>query len=219
MVVFESLSPLRRMRVMLVTMACALIASLFSFLRVIDQSKIYVTHRNNVVFGDGSARYLSNTTTDDQLSNDDHSSSTSHESLFGGLHTMKPSLFLLSLLIVIGAVLIVEYLFHWLQVVTDDSPFRKVVTALEKELMIVGCTAFIFKISLTGSSFISLEWLFALEFSDLLVPILSFTNCIIAVFLVMSSLWQCETWTRAFHRKLDDILDSVIDEKGNTLIT
>lgn len=97
---------------------------------------------------------------------DDHGAAESgHESLFGALDNIQPNRFILSLLIVISAVLCVEYIFHLLHLFTVDSPFHKVVEALEKELMIVGCTAFIFKISINVTHFLSEKWFFALEFS------------------------------------------------------
>ncbi len=100
-----------------------------------------------------------------QLSNATEEQSTEHESLFGALDSIKPNRFISSLLVVITAVLCVEYVFHVLHLFTEDSPFHKVVRALEKELMIVGCTAFIFKVSINVTHFLSEEWFFALEFS------------------------------------------------------
>ena len=87
---------------------------------------------------------------------------TSHHSLFGSfvyLHRGKVSY---SLLIVVGAVLFIEGLFHVVHTLTDDTPFLKVVDSLEKELMIVGLTAFLFKIVVDTVN-VDEGWFFALE--------------------------------------------------------
>lgn len=108
--------------------------------------------------------------TDDHAATDDYHSSSSHssshsahpESLFGGFYFIEPKYWTVSLIIVVCAVLSIEFLFHLVHIFTEDSPFHKVVHALEKELMTVGVTAFIFKIVLNTLD-ISEEWFFSLE--------------------------------------------------------
>lgn len=136
-------------------------------------------------------------------------------SLFGALEEMDGGTFMVSLLIVVGGVLTLESIFHGLHHFTLDTPFNDVVNAIEKELMVVGCTAFIFKIVINATTNLSHDFFFALEFSDLLVPFFSFTNCFLSLILIFMSLRQCEIWRKSYHLKLEELLDEFIREDGN----
>lgn len=144
--------------------------------------------------------------------------SAAAHSLFGSLYYINSTDLIISLIIVTFIVLFVEYLFHTLHLFTEDSPFHKVITALEKELMIVGCTAFLFKIVINVTHFLTPDWFFALEFSDLLIPIFSFTNCIIGLLLIIMSLLQCDTWSKAYHMTIEEVLMESMDDNGNSLL-
>lgn len=137
------------------------------------------------------------------------------ESLFGAMETIEGKTLMLSLLIIVGGVLCLESIFHALHHFTLETPFNDVVIAIEKELMVVGCTAFIFKIVINAQTQLSHEFYFALEFSDLLVPFFSFANCLLSLILIFMSLLQCETWRKSYHLKLEELLDEFIREDGN----
>ena len=70
-----------------------------------------------------------------------------------------------SITFIIFIVLFFEFLFQKLHEVTKDTAFQELVSAIEKELMIVGCMAFGFKILTNSSHIVSGHWLSALEFA------------------------------------------------------
>ncbi len=76
-------------------------------------------------------------------------------------------------IVVICAVLFVELLFHCLHMLTHDSPFNKMISAIEKELMTVGFTAFIFKIIINSSHLIVEKWLEAFELAGAFLVLLA----------------------------------------------
>lgn len=90
----------------------------------------------------------------------------SHQ-LFGSLESLDSGKWTLSLIIVVCSVLFIEAIFHVVHVFTEDSPFHKVILALEKELMIVGVTAFMFKIILSSIADIDEMWKFSLEIAGM----------------------------------------------------
>jgi hypothetical protein len=67
------------------------------------------------------------------------------------------------LIIVVAAILCTEAAFKILHIFTDESPFHHVIHALEKELMTVGVTAFLFKVILNTVANIDESWKYALE--------------------------------------------------------
>eukprot|EP01034_Spumella_vulgaris_P022121 gene22121-28226_t len=87
--------------------------------------------------------------------------------------------------------------------------------AIEKELMIVGVTAFVFKIVISASDLISGNSLHALEFADTLVPLFSFCNCMLGLCLVFLSIRRDDLCSRAFHMRLDELLDEYFEGKDN----
>lgn len=111
----------------------------------------------------------------------------------------------MSILLIIAAVLGTEHIFKSLHILTHDTPFQDMVFAIEKELMIVGCMAFLFKIIINVQS-IEPHWLLALEYSDLFVPLVSFCFCVQGIFLILVSIRQCSLWSKAFHLTLDEVL-------------
>lgn len=95
---------------------------------------------------------------------DDHSI---HFELFGGISSLDIMIASISVLIIVCAVQMVEYLFHTLHLATHDTPFNQMVHSIEKELMVVGFTAFIFKIIVNTTSFLELEWFHSLEYAGM----------------------------------------------------
>jgi Na+/phosphate symporter len=69
----------------------------------------------------------------------------------------------LSMLIILAAVISIEIIFHHLHVLTAETPFRDIISAIEKELMVVGGIAFILK-CIINSSKIPKHWYIAIEF-------------------------------------------------------
>lgn len=91
-------------------------------------------------------------------------------SLFNTLGLIDPEVTMLAIIIIVAAVLALETIFHMLNEVTRDTTFHRMVGAIEKELMLVGCTAFIFKIIVNAEIHVEEEWLIALEYSGGLLP-------------------------------------------------
>ena len=87
--------------------------------------------------------------------------------LFGTLESIHIDDGTISIIIIICAVLATEHLFEYMHIMTHDTPFQDMVSAIEKELMIVGCMAFIFKIVINVTH-VEYNWLFALEYSGML---------------------------------------------------
>lgn len=136
-------------------------------------------------------------------------------SLFGALEDIDGEILMIALLIVVGAVLTLESIFHALHHYTSDTAFNNVVVAIEKELMVVGCTAFALKIIINTQTQLSHDVFFALEFADLLVPFFTFVNCFLSLILIFMSLNQCDIWRKAYHLKLEELLDEFLREDGN----
>lgn len=71
--------------------------------------------------------------------------------------------------IVIACVVTIETFFHHVHMETHDTPFSDMVSAIEKELMIVGCMAFCLKLMLSTSDLFNSEeghnWLLGIEFA------------------------------------------------------
>lgn len=93
-----------------------------------------------------------------------------------------------SILIVIVSVIATEAAFESMNHMTAETPFAELVVAIENELMIVGSMAFLFKIIINLTSFINSEWLLALEYADLLVPVITFSRCFIGIGLIYMSI-------------------------------
>ena len=142
--------------------------------------------------------------TDDHT--DDHAGS-SHVSIFGSVSHIEPIIGTISMIIIIFAVLFLQSLFQGLHSFTADTSFNTMVVRIENELMIVGCSAFIFKIILNTTSFLNEEWTLALEFAELLIPLLSFCYCGIGILLIVMALRQCDLWSKAYNLKLIELVD------------
>jgi hypothetical protein len=97
------------------------------------------------------------------------SSSSEHESpssLFGIIAELDPAIGTLSFIILVAAILVVEFLFYGLQIMAHETPFEHLIPAVQKELMIAGCTAFSFKVIVNATNYnLSMKWYHALEYA------------------------------------------------------
>eukprot|EP01031_Cornospumella_fuschlensis_P043471 gene43471-53149_t len=108
-----------------------------------------VFQSNIQLYGIDFRRKLADPVTDDHAATDDHGTDDGGHgtlSLFGSLEFIEGKTLMIGILVVVGAVLCLETLFNFLHSFTAETPFHDVVSAIEKELMVVGCTAFILKI-------------------------------------------------------------------------
>ena len=89
------------------------------------------------------------------------------------------------------------------------------IIAIEKELMIVGCMAFIFKIITNTSTFLQeergLKWFHALENADLLIPITSFVYCFQGIGLIIFCSIQTDFWSKGYYMEIYSLLDPFYD--------
>jgi hypothetical protein len=103
----------------------------------------------------------------DPAAEEDPTTTEAHFKLFGGMSSLKLMIASVSVIIIVCAVQIVEYIFHSLHLLTHDTPFYQMVQSIEKELMVVGFTAFIFKIIVNTTSFLALDWFHSLEYAGM----------------------------------------------------
>jgi hypothetical protein len=111
--------------------------------------------------------HLSQSIPKDSLNNEgEHRQLSGGGSLFGIVSQLDPIIGTLSFIVIVGAVLFVELLFHELNHMAHDTPFQHLIPAVEKELMIAGCTAFTFKILVNATNHtIPANWYAALEYA------------------------------------------------------
>ncbi len=93
-------------------------------------------------------------------------SETAH-SLFGLLLYLDGRFVLCCLVLLVATVLFIEKLFDILKKLTSDSSFDEIVERIQKELMIVGCTAFLFKVVINNIGSIDEMWFESIEFAGL----------------------------------------------------
>lgn len=136
-----------------------------------------------------------------------HGETSSHVSLFGSVSHIEPIVGTVALVLIICAVLVLQSIFHGLHAFTAETSFTTMVVRIENELMIVGCSAFIFKIIVNTTDFLDEKWSLALEFAEILIPILSFCYCGIGVLLIIMALRQCDLWSKAYNLKLIELVD------------
>lgn len=101
----------------------------------------------------------------------------SESSLFGSLGEVEIEMGTVAIILIIVAVLMLEFSFIMLEDSTSDTPFQPMIAAIQKELMIVGTSAFILKI-VAANIVIEEKWLLAIEIGDVIVPVTSFFFCL-----------------------------------------
>jgi hypothetical protein len=118
-------------------------------------------HDNNII------RKLSNISnvTSNHNETSTHHSTTESGGIFGSLSHIDYKIGTASLLITVLAVLIIEQQFLQLHHLTLETAFNAMINKIEKELMIVGCTAFLFKIVAFNTTILTGDWFHALEFA------------------------------------------------------
>lgn len=67
-------------------------------------------------------------------------------SLFGSVNQIDSMKGSISVLIVIAAVFMIENFFEYMDELTEDTPYENVVRQIQRELMTVGCMAFVLKL-------------------------------------------------------------------------
>lgn len=133
-----------------------------------NQIKINKEQFNDVIHNsletDFIHRHLSSNSTEGVT----HEASKAHHNIFNSLNTLTVTIATISVLIIIASVFLVEFFFDKLSELADDTPFRQLLIAIEKELMVIGCMAFIFKIISNLNVIESESWIFALEYAGLI---------------------------------------------------
>ena len=133
------------------------------------------------------------------------SSPTPH-STFGALTFVSVYPGSVSIIAIILLVLLIEQIVSTLHEFTSESAFANMLVILEKELMIVGCTSFIFK-SIQSSDFtIDSMWYTCLEFADSFVPITVFLFCIQGALFILMASYQTQHWTKGYRLHIFEIL-------------
>lgn len=85
--------------------------------------------------------------------------------VFGSAEGIEPTEGLVAFVVIVSSVVSIEVLFHSIHKQTHESQYAELVSAIEKELMIVGATAFALKIITNATSILSEKWLMAIEFA------------------------------------------------------
>mmetsp|Transcript_8952 Transcript_8952/g.12245 ORF Transcript_8952/g.12245 Transcript_8952/m.12245 type:complete len:898 (+) Transcript_8952:81-2774(+) len=136
--------------------------------------------------------------------------SAEHFSVFG-LETLTSleikSTALMVLLIIMSAIAI-EKAFEVLKVYADGTSFFELLPAAEKQLMVAGITAFVFKVYINSTPNTNSNTIHSLEFADTLVPIFSFLTCLVGFWLILYSIKVCDNWSKASHASSAELLNS-----------
>jgi hypothetical protein len=134
-------------------------------------------------------------------------------SVLGSIGELDPTTSTIMIIVIVVSVLLVDGAFNLLRDFTRETPFIHIISALERELMIVGFTAFVFRLifSSGSSSILTESEYMSLEFADLLIPLFSMCNCIIGMAMIYMSVKQSIMWSRAFHLKLEMLVDEFFD--------
>jgi len=205
------------------TLVIGLCSSLFAFLvyENIDGSKFMKFEQNDAsanIFQNH--RHLSSSTTTSTGSDGcPEVVSETGEPLFGSLISITyPKILIISVIATICFVKFVDEAFEKLQSSTAESAFREMISTIQNELMTVGLSALFLKIICNSSHFLSHEWFFALELSDILIPFYVFCCCITGINLVVVAVRQCDIWSRASRLQLDELLDDFYNVKHKNLM-
>lgn len=146
---------------------------------------------------------------------DEHSNTI--VSLFGCLHLLDTGFLSVSFVIIMIFVMGIEWIFHRLHQLTEDTAFYSMITAIQKELMIVGFMAFMLKVIVNAQENINHDWYSAIEFADLIIPITSMIYLSIGLLLMYLQTIQTKLWSKAYNLSLIEIFDEYSSSmsKGN----
>ena len=113
-----------------------------------------------------------------------------------------------------------ESLLDWIKELSHDTAFHRIIHAIQTELMIIGIVAFILRI-LTNLSVDQLvlnhEQHFALEFAEILVPFITFINCLWGVgFILFANRWT-EMWSKTLRLTTVEVLNTYFDISENSI--
>jgi len=95
---------------------------------------------------------------------------------------------------------------------SNDTPFQSMIHLIEEELMTIGFMSFMFKIVLDKVE-LQEVWKLGLEFSDTVIPMITFSFCVQGLVLIVMSLLQCKDWSRAYNISLTDLIHDRMDEE------
>lgn len=134
-----------------------------------------------------------------------------HPSLFHALSAIHVERGTVSMFIIIAFIVALKQCITALYAVTQDTPVYAMISKIEEELMLVGTSSFLFKVILNTTNFGENKWAYPLEFAETLIPIIAFSYCGLGVYVVLISLKQCYTWSRAHNLKVLEILDEYFE--------
>jgi ABC-type sugar transport system permease subunit len=125
---------------------------------------------------------------------DDFEADSNH--VFGSYIYIEPLLFFIAIICIVFVVRCIEALFEHLNQSNKDSRFFSHLKQIERELMIVGCTSFIFAMLLVNVVSLPAEWVRALSFTDVFVTLFSMFHCLLGLALAYLAQFQCKYWKR-----------------------
>lgn len=134
-----------------------------------------------------------------------------HPSLFKALSAIHIEIGTYSIFIIIGIIVLLKQMIEALYKLTHDTAFSGMVGKIEEELMIVGSSSFIFKVILNTTNFGENKWAYPVEFAEILVPLIAFSYCGLGIVIILISLKQCYSWSRAHNLKVWEILDDYFE--------
>ena len=127
--------------------------------------------------------------------------------IFGSLNSLDNQLVTWSILIIIGSVVVLNFVISNLFKIATDTPFELLLRNIEHELMLVGVTAFFFKIFISFYPNIPHDWHAALEYADVLIPIVAFSYCLQGLLLIFMTINQTNLWINNYHLSLEELLN------------
>jgi len=170
-------------------------------------------HLSVSAFGGSPPPPASNETSEDPGGHDNGLSehSSDHPPLFKALSAIHIEIGTYSIFIIIGIIVLLKQMIEALYKLTHDTAFSGMVGKIEEELMIVGSSSFIFKVILNTTNFGENVWAYPVEFAEILVPLIAFSYCGLGIVIILISLKQCYSWSRAHNLKVWEILDDYFE--------
>jgi len=126
--------------------------------------------------------------------------------LFGGFRFLAGQTAAVSFICIVLVILLLEHFFHEIHSLTHDTPFAEMVSAMEKELMIVGCTSFAYKVLLTLTNFMDPSTVHTVDVLDTVTVIAALVFCVGGLVLIWMSIRETDIWSQSFHLHVLEIL-------------